>query len=88
MPPGGDALQARRTPGIAISAHAIDLQDFAIRHAGLPDDKTLKTIEEQLSRDRAVASRDIDDVTGARIPSCGFCVSCKRRPTRPRSLRT
>lgn len=45
-------------------AHAIDLQDFAMRHAGLPDDKTLKTIEEQLSRDRAVASRDIDDVYG------------------------
>jgi hypothetical protein len=43
-------------------AHAINLEEFARRHAGLPPDKTLTTIEEQLSRDTMVTDSDIDDV--------------------------
>lgn len=48
--------------GYSDPAHAIDLQDFAVRHAGLPNGKTLTTIEDQLRRDPVVASRDIDEV--------------------------
>ena len=43
-------------------AHAIDLKDFAVRHAGLPIGKPLTTIEDHLMRAPMVASCDIDDV--------------------------
>ncbi len=43
-------------------AHAIDLKDFAVRHAGLPADEPLTIIEDHLGRAPRVASRDIDDV--------------------------
>jgi hypothetical protein len=43
-------------------AHAIDLKDFAVRHAGLPIGEPLATIEDHLMRAPMVAFRDIDDV--------------------------
>lgn len=44
-------------------ALAMDLRDFAVRHAGLPsEEKTLVTIEDYLRRVQLVAPRDIEDV--------------------------
>ena len=42
-------------------AHAIDLKDFAVQHAGLPIGEPLTIIEDHLRRAPVVASRDIDD---------------------------
>jgi hypothetical protein len=49
-------------PGHDDPAHAIDLEDFAVRHAGLPADRPLSVIEDHLRRPPVVAFRDIDDV--------------------------
>lgn len=49
-------------PGHSDPAHAIDLKDFAVRHAGLPIDEPLTIIDDHLRKARTVASRDIDDV--------------------------
>jgi hypothetical protein len=44
-------------------AHATDLRDFAVRHAGLPsEEKTLVTMEDYLSRAPMMAPRAIEDV--------------------------
>lgn len=45
-------------------AHAIDLKDFAVRHAELPIGKPLTIIEDHLRRAPIVAFREIEDVYG------------------------
>jgi hypothetical protein len=43
-------------------AHAMDLRDFAVKHAGLPEDKPLAIIEDFLERTLMVDPRAIEDV--------------------------
>lgn len=56
------AWRLKTYPPHSDPAHAIDLKDFAVRHAGLPIGKPLTIIEDHLRRPPMVASRDIDDV--------------------------
>ena len=56
------AWRLKTYPPHSDPAHAIDLKDFAVRHAGLPIGEPLTIIEDHLRRAPTVASRDIDDV--------------------------
>ena len=58
-------------------AHALDLKDFAIQHAGLPIGEPLTIIEDHLRPARRWPLATSMTSTDARIPSCGFSGSLR-----------